>query len=455
METQRRTIKISRKNGMVSQSNKQQNSAEFIHHILKKNMQKMEAVHITPPSVPIYKNQIKDTLRTDTVLDQEATEEAVLELLEDAVNNPPTQYLLKEKHYAFLKRMVGPLPGGFVTLDASRTWCVYWALNAMMLLGDDTVPEVYGSRIVSTILSCVSPAGGIGGSQGHLGHLAPTYAAINALAISGREEGWAQLDRRAMYNWILSLKQPDGSFRMHVGGECDTRSMYCALAIASLLNMLTEELTENCAKYLTSCQTYEGGFSGSPGLEAHGGYAFCALASLCILYPPKEVPKYMHIGKFMRWMSARQHQPEGGFSGRTNKLVDGCYNHWVGGCWALLENIVSYHDLWNRTALQNYTLYCCQSETGGLRDKPGKGPDAYHSNYVLAGLSGAHYKYTYTPQEGDVMGDYAFRWSGSPSDRVRVLPQNRVAEINPIHVIPAGFAEKMRAFFSKREFSRD
>lgn len=32
-----------------------------------------------------------------------------------------------------------------------------------------------------------------------------------------------------------------------------------------------------------SCQTYEGGFSGCPGLEAHGGYAFCGLASLVML----------------------------------------------------------------------------------------------------------------------------------------------------------------------------
>lgn len=32
-----------------------------------------------------------------------------------------------------------------------------------------------------------------------------------------------------------------------------------------------------------SCQTYEGGFSGCPGLEAHGGYTFCGLAALVLL----------------------------------------------------------------------------------------------------------------------------------------------------------------------------
>ncbi len=59
------------------------------------------------------------------------------------------------------------------------------------------------------------------------------------------------------------------------------------------------ELTEGVVQYLLSCQTYEGGFggegsfncdgypSGQMGLgcgnEAHGGYNFCALASLHIL----------------------------------------------------------------------------------------------------------------------------------------------------------------------------
>jgi protein farnesyltransferase subunit beta len=37
------------------------------------------------------------------------------------------------------------------------------------------------------------------------------------------------------------------------------------------------------ADFLLSCQTYEGGFGGEPGNEAHGGYNFCALAALLIL----------------------------------------------------------------------------------------------------------------------------------------------------------------------------
>lgn len=41
---------------------------------------------------------------------------------------------------------------------------------------------------------------------------------------------------------------------------------------------------------LTLCpgQTFEGGISGAPDTEAHGAYAFCALACLSILGPPQE-----------------------------------------------------------------------------------------------------------------------------------------------------------------------
>jgi protein farnesyltransferase subunit beta len=36
---------------------------------------------------------------------------------------------------------------------------------------------------------------------------------------------------------------------------------------------------------------------------------------------------------------------------------------------------------------QQYILFCGQQIEGGLRDKPGKSRDHYHSSYVLSGLS--------------------------------------------------------------------
>ena len=43
--------------------------------------------------------------------------------------------------------------------------------------------------------------------------------------------------------------------------------------------------------------------------------------------------------------------------------------------------------LYNVQALQLWLLKCCQAAKGGMRDKPGKPPDYYHTCYCLSGLS--------------------------------------------------------------------
>ena len=43
--------------------------------------------------------------------------------------------------------------------------------------------------------------------------------------------------------------------------------------------------------------------------------------------------------------------------------------------------------LYSVEALQLWLLKCCQASRGGMRDKPGKPPDYYHTCYCLSGLS--------------------------------------------------------------------
>jgi protein farnesyltransferase subunit beta len=50
-----------------------------------------------------------------------------------------------------------------------------------------------------------------------------------------------------------------------------------------MLGIKTSEVTEGVAAFLERCQTYEGGIGGEPGAEAHGGYAFCGLATHVLL----------------------------------------------------------------------------------------------------------------------------------------------------------------------------
>lgn len=89
--------------------------------------------------------------------------------------------------------------------------------------------------------------------------------------------------------------------------------------------------------------------------------------------PPLTGHSCLDTGRLLAWLSSRQYAPEGGFAGRTNKLVDGCYSHWAGGCWALLEAALHADGrLWSAEGLARYILACCQATRGGLRDKPSK-----------------------------------------------------------------------------------
>lgn len=82
----------------------------------------------------------------------------------------------------------------------------------------------------------------------------------------------------------------------HFQKEIKSRSAYTALAVATLLNLRTEDVVRGADKWLASCQTFEGGIAGSPtSAEAHGGYAFCVLAAMCMLHPPSEIGNYLDM----------------------------------------------------------------------------------------------------------------------------------------------------------------
>jgi len=290
--------------------------------------------------------------------------------------------------------------------------------------------------------------------------------------------------REAMYVWFITLRHPYPSassssttppcgYRMHHDGEVDVRATYTLCAMASLLNILTESLAEGMIDHIVSCQTFEGGFGGVPYAEAHGGYTFCALAALHILVTATtantptadgggsirtlEDCQGLDTEALRGWLSRRQMGYEGGFQGRSNKLVDGCYSYWIGGAIAVLDlgtgsrreiysssgcdvcedsddqkindglrkNFDSGVFAWNNEVdkfgilrsthdhgdddnhdvdenkndtdeggltfdqklLQRYILLCGQDINGGLRDKPSKPRDFYHTCYNLSGLS--------------------------------------------------------------------
>lgn len=432
------------------------------------------------PIDPLYTREppVIDDLITVTSKAQESTMDSCLPLLQ--AQDTSIQYnihgvpsLRRRRIINYLKHTIGQLPAPFVMADASRPWSLYWALNGMSLLGADV--SEFRDGLVATAQHLQNDSGGFGGGFGQRSHLATTYAMVLALAIVGGEEAYEVIDRRAMWQWLSSLKQPDGGFSMSLGGEVDVRGAYCAAVVISLLNIPLglssdsparaagiEDLFTGLEGYVRRCQTYEGGISGKPDAEAHGAYAFCALGCLAILDAPHRIiPRALDAPRLISWLSARQNAPEGGFSGRTNKLVDGCYSHWVGACWPLLQASLAKdqssasetglpfgHSFYDREGLIRYILSCGQdhSSRGGMRDKPGRRSDAYHTCYVLSGLSSAqHIVSADTSQDEQVAN---VEWTVFPHLDDRVFDDADLVEAtDPIYAIPQKSRKEMMEYF--------
>ena len=359
--------------------------------------------------------------------------------------------LQREEHVAYLLKSLRRLSAGFVVLDASRCWLCYWIVHSLTLLGE-ALPADLADDVIEFLALCQCADGGFGGGPGQMAHLAPTYAAVCCLADIATDAAAKVVDRNTMRDFLRRCKDERScGFRMHDGGETDVRGCYTALAVAHLCGIDDSYLRDGVPGFVRRCQTHEGGIAGEQGAEAHGGYAFCGLAAVTLC--GVEASDALDLNELARWLTHRQGAVEGGFMGRTNKLVDGCYSFWQGGSFPLLgllmrekekekengeqgeacaneggaaettraksgdprkQNVSdargapacalfpaavsrdSSHSTslglaFNSRALQGWLLLCCQLPNGGLQDKPGKGRDHYHTCYCLSGLAVAQH----------------------------------------------------------------
>ncbi|MCJ1313373.1 CAAX farnesyltransferase (FTase) subunit beta [Agyrium rufum] len=451
------------------------------------------------PQIPDYflvPPILRDPLTTESSILQDEIVQDCLPLLNGAnrshdgvYNSHGVSGLYRANHIEFLHGLFEQLPAGYVAYDASRLWLLYWGLTGLSLLDQDVTK--YRDRLVQTLKPMQNRDGGFGGGFGQMSHCAVSYAAILCLAMVGGDEALELVDRRVLWRWLGSVKQADGGFTLSVGGEEDVRGAYCAMVVIALLRLPLdlpqdsparkaglETLLDGLPEWLSRCQTYEGGIAGAPGTEAHGGYAFCAVACLCIMGDPSiMMPKYFDLPLLTSWISKMQYAPEGGFAGRTNKLVDACYSHWVGGCCPFIEEALqcslgksplSIDSLMDREGLARYIMCCSQSAEGGFRDKPSKYADGQHTCYALAGLSAIQHRRTYRRRRGEDVEstaedplDAAFRWSPS----ARSIPGNNLVDgaadnvydeqdvilpIHPVFAIPYPAVENMREYFGRK-----
>lgn len=182
--------------------------------------------------------------------------------------------------------MLRSLSTNYECLDSSRPWLIYWNLNAAHLL-NFRFPDDLLSRVVNFLVKCRSNIGGFGGGPGQVPHLATTYGAVNALCIIGTPDAYDAINKPMLLNFLYRVRdEKTGAFRMDTDGEIDVRGAYCAVSVAKLVNISTEEegkLFNGTVDWIASCQTYEGGMGGVPDKEAHGGYTFCGIAALALL----------------------------------------------------------------------------------------------------------------------------------------------------------------------------
>ncbi|KAH7099024.1 terpenoid cyclases/Protein prenyltransferase [Auriculariales sp. MPI-PUGE-AT-0066] len=367
-----------------------------------------------------------DGYPTPTSNAQLETENTISALLTEAVPQ-----LDRNVHVQFLGRaLLQGLPVRYQSQDASKAWIMFWILQSFSLLGVGLDP-VSKQRAIDTIIKFQHPDGGFGGGPQQFPHILATYASVLALAIVGRPGpggGWDDIDREKLYKFFMSLKQPDGSFIVSRDSEVDIRGIYCLLVVATLLDIIVHRQLPNIRRQRCWRACASSVATATLG-EAHGGYSYCAIASWALLRPflekcqpgPASSPTpQLDLRLLMRWLASMQGTEIdlGGFRGRTNKLVDGCYSWWVGAEFPLVEWLSGEtlerelppapeqakdgdNEDWqdvedgilNKRALQQFILFAAQASTGGLRDKPGKNADAYHTLYNLSGLSSAQHHF--------------------------------------------------------------
>lgn len=223
------------------------------------------------------------------------------------------------------------------------------------------------------------------------GSLASTYSALCILKILG--DDYSRVAKNQIISSLSQCVLEDGSVVSHYGGiENDMRFVFCACAICYLLDNWDGIDKDRITKFIASCQSYEGSFAISPGLEGHGGATYCALSSLFLMGRIGLLDKekgssdtglyefsFDSKDKLIEWLVMRQGL---GFSGRSGKAPDTCYGYWVG----LSLCMLGASEYVNRA--ENYEFYSeCQTVYGGFSKYPGlKRPDFTHSYLGLCAV---------------------------------------------------------------------
>ncbi|XP_046400376.1 geranylgeranyl transferase type-1 subunit beta [Ischnura elegans] len=314
--------------------------------------------------------------------------------------------LAKNQHVKYLLRHLKLLPSLASSYDSTRLAVAFFCISGLDVLKSlDVLDEEKKKSIIDWIYGLLVEPKNAESGQGwercgfqgsstfnfacdgpqdescpyKSGHLAMTYTGLATLLILG--DDLSRVNRKALSAGVRALQQENGSFCASLeGSENDMRFVYCAASICYMIKDWSGMDVQKTINYILESISYDYGIGQGPGLEAHGGTTFCAVAALSLMGQLEGNLSEKQIDGLKRWCIYRQIS---GFQGRPNKPVDTCYSFWVGATLKLLGifHLVDYQQN------KDYLLSTQDPITGGFSKWVDSSPDAMHTYLGLCGLA--------------------------------------------------------------------
>lgn len=226
-------------------------------------------------------------LQTITEIQQSQVETVIKSLL-----SSPSKDLYDSLHISYLlENIQKDHKFHAIGLDVSHPWIMYWILSSLSTMKYPITTDIHDS-IIKGLSYCMDSLTGAFHGGGdclfpNMPHLLTTFAAIHSICLLGTLESFSLICKPKLLSFLESLYMTNGCFRVYaLGGEYDLRACYAAVCIATLCDCITSSSIidwTKIAEFVASCQNYDGGFGNLPNRESHGGYTFCAVATLSLL----------------------------------------------------------------------------------------------------------------------------------------------------------------------------
>ena len=317
----------------------------------------------------------------------------------------------RESLFSFLLRMcVPPERGGGMTMHQDGEVDVrgcYCALSVCHMLYMDTKKIADACDLVRFVHRCQSHEGGIGGEPGNEAHGGYTFCAYGALELA--QEG-NKINKALLKSWVSRMqgrteggmkgrtnKLVDGCYSWWQGGLCRLAHVQDDIWNATRHNEIfkfTPNFSQCDQIVADAVDQWSSSKWQSPGQIIEEASAAkqqeLEMAMDMLLEIDDELennPEKQKNRQYEEQEKVIKLQSEVDRMDEQLPLVQVTQK-----CLEKVRNGSNETDVCDFDALQLWILLCCQiNGRGGLRDKPGKSADFYHTCYCLSGLSAAQH----------------------------------------------------------------